>query len=101
MIHFGIALGLILLGYLVKYKKWSWLIAGYNTSTKEQKDKYDVNALCDAVGNFVIVLSVILLIAASGEYLGLDWVIATSWIIFFIVSVATLIYINTGNRYMK
>ena len=101
MIHFGIALGLILLGYLVKYKKWSWLIAGYNTSTKEQKDKYNVNALCDAVGNFVFVLGVILLIAALGEYLGLYWVIATSWIIFFIVSVATLVYINTGNRYMK
>ena len=101
MFHFVIALGLIVLGYLVKYKKWSWLIAGYNTSTKEQKDKYDVDALCDAVGNFVFVLSVILLIAASGEYLGLDWVIATSWIMVFIISAATLIYINTGSRYMK
>lgn len=101
MIHLVIALGLIVLGYLVKYQKWSWLIAGYNTSSQEQKDKYDVDALCNVVGNFMFVLSVILLIAVSGEYLGLDWVVATGWILFFIVSVATLIYINTGNRYMK
>jgi len=48
---------LIVLGYLVKYKKWSWLIAGYNTSSKKEKAKYNTLALCSGVGNFLFSVS--------------------------------------------
>ncbi len=31
----------VILGIMIKYFKWSWLIAGYNSSSKAEKEKYD------------------------------------------------------------
>ncbi|NLY10246.1 MAG: DUF3784 domain-containing protein, partial [Firmicutes bacterium] len=45
MIHLGSAILMLIFSYLVKVKRWSWLIAGYNTSSKAEKDKYDEEAL--------------------------------------------------------
>jgi hypothetical protein len=35
----------IALGALIKYAKWYWLIAGYNTATPEEKKNIDIEAL--------------------------------------------------------
>lgn len=76
MMHFYMVMLLILLGYLVKYKQWSWLIAGYNTSSKKEKEKYNITALCNDVGNFLFILVGILLIAALGELLEAGWLVS-------------------------
>ncbi|NBG88227.1 DUF3784 domain-containing protein [Isachenkonia alkalipeptolytica] len=41
----GSGLLLIILGYLIKEKKMTLLIAGYNTSSKKKKAEYDTEAL--------------------------------------------------------
>lgn len=99
MVHIYMVLLLILLGYLIKYKQWSWLIAGYNTSSRKEKAKYDTVALCSGVGNFLFILAGILLIAALGELLEARWVVSFSWLLFSAAIIAFLIYANTGNRY--
>ena len=101
MFHLYMVVLFIVLGYLVKYKQWSWLIAGYNTSSKKEKAKYDTAALCSGVGNFLFLLAGILLIAALGEILDAAWMISFSWLVFTVVIIAFLIYANTGNRYKK
>ncbi|EOU2028835.1 DUF3784 domain-containing protein, partial [Clostridium perfringens] len=40
----------ILLGIMFSLGKWSFLIAGFNTMTKE---KYDVMSLCKFMGKFM------------------------------------------------
>ncbi len=99
MIHISMVMLFILLGYLVKYKQWSWLIAGYNTSSRKEKAKYDKVALCSGVGNFLFILAGISLIAAFGELLEARGVVSFSWILFSAATIAFLIYANTGNRY--
>ncbi len=79
MTHLLTALLLLLLGYLVKYRQWSWLIAGYNTSSKKAKDTYDKEALCNGVGNFLFLLAGILGLAFIGEYFGASWLVSLSW----------------------
>ena len=101
MFHIGMALLLMLLGYLVKYKRWSWLITGYNTSSRQEKASYDVEALCSSVGNFLFVLAGILLVTSLGEFLQAARIIASGWILFTAACIAFLIYANTGNRYKK
>ena len=36
----------------------AWLIAGYNTASKEEKEKYDSKKLCRAVGTFMLLPAV-------------------------------------------
>ncbi len=101
MIHILIGLLILVLGYLVKYRRWSWLIAGYNTSSAEGKAQYDTAALCSGVGNFLFVLAALLFIAALGEYLDRAWIVSVAWIMFAAASVVFLVYANTGGRYRK
>lgn len=101
MTHFITALLLIILGYLIKYRKWTWLIAGYNTSSKEEKAKYNKEALCNGVGNLLFILSGISFFAALGEFWGVDWIVRITWILFIVVIVVAIIYMNTGNRFKK
>ena len=39
-----VAIGVLFLvmGVMIKHFKWYWLIAGYNTMSKEQKKKVDI-----------------------------------------------------------
>ena len=43
----------IILGVLLRFAKASFLIAGYNTSSKLQKEKYNEKALCKFIGNLL------------------------------------------------
>jgi len=101
MIHILIGLLMLVLGYLVKYRRWSWLIAGYNTSSAEEKDQYDTAALCNGVGNFLFILATLLFIAALGEYMDRAWIVSAAWIMFIAATVVFLVYANTGGRYRK
>jgi hypothetical protein len=46
----GLGLFFLLLGYLIKYAKWYWLIAGYNTATPEERSKIDIVGLSHTMG---------------------------------------------------
>lgn len=99
--HLSLALFLVLLGFLIKYGKAAWLIAGYNTSSKEVKAQYDVEALCRGVGHILFVLAGTLIIPVAGSILNAEWAIHVGWIFFTLVIIAFVIYANTRNRYRK
>ena len=101
MFHLANAIFLAVLAYLTKYRRVSWLIAGYNTSSPEAKDKIDVVALCHGVGNLIFVLSACMLLGAVGEFLKISLLVNLSWALFILAVMIGLIYINTGNRYKK
>ena len=101
MIHIGTGLLLIFLGYLIKEKKMTWMIAGYNTSSSKKKDEYDTEALAIGMGNFLYALGGIVLIGALGEIFDYPIIMYISWAVFTIYMVFFLIYANTGGRYKK
>ena len=101
LVHIGIGLLLVMLGYLVKVKRWSWLIAGYNTASAEEKAKYDTVALGNGVGNFMFFLGFTLFIVSAGSFLEARWIIVTGWVIFIAAVIMFLVYANTGGRYKK
>lgn len=43
------------------------LIAGYNTASEEEKNKYDAKKLCRSVGGGMSVITVLILVMALGE----------------------------------
>jgi protein-S-isoprenylcysteine O-methyltransferase Ste14 len=101
LLHIGMGLLLVLLGYLIKVKQWSGLISGFNTSSAEEKAKYDTTALCNGVGNFMYFLGTTMLIASLGFLLEAIWITAVGWGLFVAAVIIFLVYANTGGRYKK
>ena len=97
----GVAALLGLIGYLIRFRRWAWLISGYNTSSKAAKARYDVVALTRGVGNFVFGLAAIMLAGGLGALVGLEWAPEAAAVALGLASVVFLVYANTGGRYRK
>lgn len=95
---------LILLGWLIKYRQVTWLISGYNTASKKEKERYDIDKLCKYMGNFIFILASILLMMAIAIILfnrNINIVIPIGYSVFVVVIVCGLVYLNTGKRVLK
>lgn len=100
----GFLIVAVLLGviaYLLRFRQWSWLVSGYNTSSKAAKARYDVAALTTGVGNFTFLLAAIQVVAGIGLMTGLEWVIVAAMVVLVVASIIFLVYANTGGRYLK
>lgn len=98
------ALLLLFVGWLVKYRKWTWLIAGYNTASKSQKETYDIEKLTRHVGNLIFILAGIFVIMGLANLImrdSLESIVRIGTVVFIATAVLGLVYINTGNRLKK
>jgi cell division protein FtsX len=95
---------LAILGVVIRFAKVSFLISGYNTSSKNEKEKYDEKKLCMFVGNLLFVLACIQLLMAVAVALNIIdyiFIMLIGCILFFIVIIVAVIYMNTGNKFKK
>ena len=58
---------LTVLSIILLFGHGSWLIAGYNTASKEEKEKYDAKKLCRVTGIGILIISVLILIMGIFE----------------------------------
>lgn len=56
----GVAILFIVLGILIKYGKMYWLIAGYNTMPKEEKEKYNIEGIANVFRNVMFGMALII-----------------------------------------
>ncbi len=56
------ALIFIVLGILIKYRKMYFLIAGYNTMPKEEKEKYNIEGIASLFKNVMFGMALIIII---------------------------------------
>ena len=99
-----ISLAFVLIGWLIKVKKATWLISGYNTASKERKEQYDVDKLCHYFGNFMFTLAGIYFLMSMGIFFLApiaDIIIWIGFILSAVVIVLEIIYMNSGNRIRK
>jgi len=90
-----------ILAVIIRTGKATWLIAGYNTLSKEKKDKYDARQLNRFISNLLFAMSALLfLLVVSITYNIVALAIVTG-AIFIVVLFSALIYANTGNRFQK
>lgn len=85
------------LGYLIKVKKMTFLISGYNTSSTSQQEKYNVDELTKQVGNFVYGLSLIMFVLS----IGLMLLPSNEAIIFTIGSICLVLYSIVGILFLN
>ena len=96
-----IAMLFVLLGILFSQGKGAFLIAGYNTASPAEKDRYDEKALCRVMGKLMFAL------AACQAIMGLGAAWAGMWLYWLGIAlclasaVGGVIYANTGGRFLK
>ena len=70
MVHFGfeyrnmigIAILFIVLGILIRYGKMYFLLAGYNTLPKEEKEKYDIEGIAKVFRDVMFGMAAIIIL---------------------------------------
>ena len=58
----ALALFFVVLGLLIKYAKWYFLIAGYNTMPKEEKENYDIDSIATVFRNAMWYIGAVLVL---------------------------------------
>ncbi len=101
LVTFAVGLGFFLLAYLVAFKRWSFLIAGYNTMAKSKKEEFDEDALCKDVGKLLFGGGVLVCLAGLGILLDLPLLVGGGWTVFIVINIGFVIYANTGSRYKR
>ena len=101
LIHSIIIVVFVLLGVLFLSGKGAGLIAGYNTSSSQEKAKYDEKALCRFMGKFMFVLAACWVLALVSAVLGRMALLWIGQVLFIVIIIAGVIYANTGNRFKK
>jgi fatty acid desaturase len=104
MIYLIPAVVLLFIGWLVKYKKITWLISGYNTLSKEKKEQYDIEKLTRLIGNYILILAAIFISMAAAAVIAGKYIEIITYIGFGVLTVAIiigLVYLNTGDRVKK
>lgn len=79
----------------------AWLIAGFNTMSKKEREKYDAEALCKFMGRYLLSTALLTPAIAIGGILKLNW-LCIGYALYALLSVIfVVIYCNTGNRFKK
>ena len=97
----SLALLIVAASIVLLMGKGSWMIAGYNTSSKEEKEKTDSVALCKFMGKILLPIGALLPLIAVGEICEIDWLGTLYIVILFGLIVFALIYANTKKRFQK
>ena len=95
------AVPVIILGIVLCCGKGAFLIAGYNTSSPEERAKYDEKALCRAVGGLVLVIVGSVELLMLGLVLDMTALVWGGGILMAGSTVFGLIYINTSKRFKR
>lgn len=92
----------IILGFILRSGKGDWLIAGYNMLPEEEKNKYNKLALCKCIGNLLISFAILFIMNfICDKYIKIPHLNTIFIVLILILVIGNLIYINTGNRFIK
>ncbi len=87
----------VLLGGALKYFKWDWLIAGYNTMSKEKKQEVDIEGLRNFMSNSMFIMAAISLVAFLFAYAGYNTSALVVFVMIIIYSVFMIFYAQRFN----
>jgi len=79
--------------------KGAFLIAGYNTMSREEKGRYDEKALCRFAGRLLVAVTFCLCLLLAGVHFEIIWLLYCGGILIPIFILSAMIYANTGNRF--
>ncbi len=81
--------------------KGIFLIAGFNTMSSDKKDKYDEVALAKFMGKMMYGYCFCVLLWVLNELFQTQWLFIVGLVLFVVLTIFLMIYMNTGNRFKK
>ena len=78
--------------------KGSFMIAGYNSMSKREKEKYDQKKLCQFTGLLLIIISVCMIIMFIGIYFSINWLTHFGVALIVVCSTGGAIFMNKSKR---
>ncbi len=91
----------LLLGIALKFLKWDWLIAGYNTMSKEKKQEVDIVGLRNFLSNSMFIMATIFLVAFLFFYAGYNIAGQVIFSILIVYSIFMTFYLQRFNHNKK
>ncbi|QPA52956.1 DUF3784 domain-containing protein [Lysinibacillus sphaericus] len=81
--------------------KGIFLIAGFNTMSSDKKDKYDEVALAKFMGKMMYGYCFCVLLWVLNEIFQTQWLFIVGLILFVVLTMFLMIYMNTCNRFKR
>ena len=94
----ALAVCFLVMGIFLWQGKGAWMIAGYNTSTKQEQKKYDTKALCRFVAKLLWLTTALLVVICFAKN---SLTVICLSLVYIIFIFGAVIYANTGNRFKK
>lgn len=88
----------VILSVLLLSGRGSFLIAGYNTASKEEKEQYNKKKLCRITGGGLAVVALVLLAAELFEHVLPGWFV---YVVGGVVVLDCVVMILAANRFCK
>ena len=81
--------------------KGAFLIAGFNTMSKEEREKYDEKALCRFVGWLFISVCFCMVLLLIAIYAQMMWLTICGIGLIFLFTISGIIYMSTNKHFLK
>ena len=91
----------ILLGLLFASGRGAGLIAGYNTMSAREKEKYDKKKLCKAMAKLMFALGACWAVLGAGLIFQVKWLHWAGMILFFAAAIVGVILMNKNDSKMR
>jgi len=92
---------LIVLGILQLNGKGAFLIAGFNTKSYEEQEKYNITALSKFMGIMMFWLAFSMVFWVLSDLFRVHFLFIVGMVLFVCIILFMLIYMNTNNRFKK
>jgi len=90
-ISFIIAISFIMTGIAIRVFKWYFLISGYNTMSREKKDKVDIEGLARFMGMYLYANGAAFLAAGILQAIGIKAGVTAAWVFFCVSTIFLLV----------
>lgn len=101
LILVGVILAFFIIGVVFSFGKGAFLVAGFNTMSAEEKEKYNSIALCKFMGKMMFSLCASMVFWVVAVVYNEDSLFIIGLILFMMIIISGLIYMNIGNRFIK
>ena len=93
----------LIIGIILRTGKANFLIAGYNTMSKEEQAKWNAKAMSNFIGWLLIIPSIVLLLGCVPIWFNFFPLVflAVTWIVFTAAILGGVIYMNLSSRFKR
>lgn len=101
IVWFIIMIPFLIFAIVLSQGNGAFLIAGYNTMSDSEKEKYNEKALAKFVGKVMYGYCFCLLLWGLNDLFKTEWLFLLGLVLFIGLTIFVVVYANTRNRFKK